>query len=585
MATEPSASDYASFPRVWRPRASPTGEHVAFFWNPDGPYELFVYDIDAGEQWRVTDGELHRSPNAPVVWASSGQALYVQTGEHGYALGNLFRVSLASEVEEVATPGGGWGMLWGVDPTETWLLCSHDSDGEAQRLYRYEIEDGSRTLLSGSETTVPNRGARISPEGERVCYPGNAMAEPGNRDAFIVDTVDPEPYRLPVAGTENVRTQAWHPDGRHILVYDEDGDRTGEFDLDTEETRWFGSGTPLTYPDTETVLTQSPERIYDRASGEYHTLDISGRLGDELVADGVVINASEFLFTQESDHRPPELYRYEVKSAQSDRLVNAEFGSITPQSLATYKRVTYPIGDGEKADALLYQPKDTEGQMPVIVEAIVHRTSLPQGFKPMIQFLVSRGYAVLQPKYRGGKKYEQVPDEDWGGREQDRLVAAAEWLTEASWADQNRLGIYGHSFGGFTVYTQLVRYPETWTAGIASAGLTDLHLLDAAKNGDDLLRGMLGHPRENAALWRERSPITHIENIERPLLILHGSDDPTCPVSQAWAFKGALESVRGWTEGEDFEYEGVETGEHGNLDQETNAHRWELILDFLNRRL
>jgi dipeptidyl aminopeptidase/acylaminoacyl peptidase len=145
--------------------------------------------------------------------------------------------------------------------------------------------------------------------------------------------------------------------------------------------------------------------------------------------------------------------------------------------------------------------------------------------------------------------------------------------------------IYGHSFGGFTAYTQMVRYPETWTAGVASGGITDLHLLDGTKGGNELLRAQMGDPGEDAALWRDRSPITHVDKMERPLLILHGTNDPTTPIWLAQAFKGALEAVRGWTEGEEFEYKELETGEHGNLDNSTKVRRWELLLDFLERHL
>ena len=95
----------------------------------------------------------------------------------------------------------------------------------------------------------------------------------------------------------------------------------------------------------------------------------------------------------------------------------------------------------------------------------------------------------------------------------------------------------------------------------------------------------MGHPREDAKQWRDRSPITHVENAERPVLILHGSIDPTTPISQAWAFKGALESVKEWIERDEFEYEEIEAGEYGNLDRETDALRWDRIVDFLDRRL
>lgn len=591
MSTEPSAADFAGLPRVWRPRASPTGDHVVFFWNPGSHYELFIYDTDTEEQWQVTDGGLHRSPNAPVVWAPSGQTLFIQTGEHGYDLETIFRVDIDGGLDTVAEPGGGWGMLWGVDPTETWLLCTQASDGKTQRLYRYEIEMGERTQLSGPGTEVPARGARIAPDGDLICYPGNATSNPGNSDAYVVDPDDPSPRRLSVDGADSVRTQGWHPDGRHVLLYDEDADRTGEYNLDTEETRWFGSGTPLTYLDGATILTNSPDRVYERATDEATVLDISGRLGDELVAGEVCLDSNRLLVTRETERRSQELYVYDRQTSEGTRVVTTDFGPLDPESFVTAEDVTYESVDGRVVEGLLYRPDTAsdETPVPVVVEAHGFPAEAGRGFQPKVQFLVSKGYAVLKPNFRG----ENDRDEgfaasiqgDWGGAEQADVAAAASWLAEQDWASADRLAIYGHSFGGFTAYTQLVRYPETWTVGIASGGMTDLHSLDAAKGGNELLRDQLGHPREDAALWCDRSPITHVADIERPLFILHGGADPTAPVSQAWAFKGALESVREWTEGEDFEYTEIDEGEHGNLDHETRARQWELVVDFLNRRL
>ena len=589
METEPSAQEFAGLPRVWRPRASPGGERIAFFWNPDERYELFVYDLEADEHRQVTDGELHRSPNAPIVWGPSGQSIYFQTGDHGYALGNIHRVSLEGEIEEVTAPGGGWGMLWGVDPTESWLLCTNTLIGETQRLYRHGIGAEERTLLSDPETTVPSRGARISPDGEQVCYPGNATSEPGHQDAYVVDVVEPEPRRLPVTGTDTVRTQAWHPDGDHVLLYDEEHDRTGEFDLDADETRWFGAGTPLTYLNDETVLTRS--QVYDRATGESTALDFDGGVGDELVAGEVCLDSNRVLFIRASERRPAELYVFDRSASEEIKLVSADFGSLDPETFVTAEDVTYESVEGREVEGLLYRPASAsaDAPVPVIVEAHGFPVEASRDFKPMVQFLISRGYAVLQPNFRGATNRDEGFAEsiqgDWGGAEQADVAAAASWLADQDWVISQQLALYGHSFGGFTVYTQLVRYPETWTVGIASGGMTDLHLIDEARADNELMREQMGHPKDDAKLWRDRSPITHVENIERPLLILHGAADPTGPISQAWAFKGALESVRGWTEGEDFEYEEIEAGEHGNLDRETDALRWDRIVDFLERRL
>jgi dipeptidyl aminopeptidase/acylaminoacyl peptidase len=98
------------------------------------------------------------------------------------------------------------------------------------------------------------------------------------------------------------------------------------------------------------------------------------------------------------------------------------------------------------------------------------------------------------------------------------------------------------------------------------------------------LECQLGDPAENAAFCRERSPITHVEDMEDPILMVHGVNDPRCPVSQARAFRDALQD-RGWTVGEDFEYEEFGEKGHASTDIDHKIRTFELLADFLDRRL
>lgn len=123
MTTAPSARVYAGIPRIRRPRSSPAGKYVAFFWNTDTQYELFVYDTEAEHYRQLSDGEPHRSPNAPAIWGPVGETLYFQTGEHEYDLQDIDRLGLDGTIERIATSGR--GLLWDVSPTGTWLLYTH----------------------------------------------------------------------------------------------------------------------------------------------------------------------------------------------------------------------------------------------------------------------------------------------------------------------------------------------------------------------------------------------------------------------------------------------------------------------------
>ncbi|WP_083864666.1 prolyl oligopeptidase family serine peptidase [Natrinema pallidum] len=94
----------------------------------------------------------------------------------------------------------------------------------------------------------------------------------------------------------------------------------------------------------------------------------------------------------------------------------------------------------------------------------------------------------------------------------------------------------------------------------------------------------MGDPNENADLWEERSPITHISEAERPVLILHGVNDPLCPISQARTFRDALKS-RGWVKGEDFVYHELDEQGHGSSDIKQKQHVLGILKSYLENQL
>lgn len=281
---------------------------------------------------------------------------------------------------------------------------------------------------------------------------------------------------------------------------------------------------------------------------------------------------------------------------------------MDPDALVDGEHVTYESTDGTEIDAVRYdgggRPSDPPGERsaseegrdessgsPVVVR--VHggpHYHVKREFDRHAQFLAARGYVVLQPNFRGstgrGREFETAIHGDWGGMEQADVAAGARWIAGKEWVDEDALAVFGISYGGYSVYSQLVQYPELWDAGVAWVGMTDLPALyeESMAHFRAMLREQLGDPEDEAALWRERSPITHVEAIEAPLLLLHGVNDPRCPVSQARRFRDALEERRGWTEGDEFEYRELgETG-HGSTDIDHRERVFELLAAFLDER-
>jgi dipeptidyl aminopeptidase/acylaminoacyl peptidase len=208
--------------------------------------------------------------------------------------------------------------------------------------------------------------------------------------------------------------------------------------------------------------------------------------------------------------------------------------------------------------------------------------------------LASLGFSVLQVNYRGstgrGREFVERLIDDWGGAEQGDVATAAEHvLAEYDWLDDDRVVVFGGSYGGYSAYWQMIQYPDLYDAGVAWIGLTDLH--DMFENTmphfrTELMEKYLGTPEENPTLYEQRSPVTHADNLDAPLFVVHGVNDRRVPVSQARIFREKLEES-GYEESEDADFEYRELGEegHASSDQQQKLRMFELLADFLDRRI
>jgi len=288
-------------------------------------------------------------------------------------------------------------------------------------------------------------------------------------------------------------------------------------------------------------------------------------------------------------------------------LVEAEYGPFEPDDFADAEYFTVdsdgvPETSAEAVDhdpyeeleigALLYDSGDRPS--PLIVNP--HggpRARDQQSFDLYTQVLVSQGYSVLQVNYRGstgrGREFVESLIDDWGGAEQGDVAIAAEHVAEYDWIDDDRVVVFGGSYGGYSAYWQMVQYPDLYDAGIAWIGLTDLEEMFETTMPHfrtELMEKYLGTPEENPDLYEERSPITYADNLDAPLLLVHGVNDRRVPVSQARLFSDALDEL-GYEEGEDGDYEYRELGEegHASSDQDQKLRMFRLLTEFLDRRV
>ncbi|PSP78931.1 S9 family peptidase [Halobacteriales archaeon QS_1_68_20] len=598
-----------SLPEFYHPIVSPVGDRVALYYDESGRNELYVLDADTGEYERLTDGEVPRDANWLKRWSDGGDRVYVHRDHDGDEQYDVLSVALDGTVETVVRVDG-QAVLRDVADDGRTLLYTSDQAGQPN-LYRYDREADETTRLT--EYGRPVSGGAFSPSGDRIAYRVNESAELNNLDLYVMAADGADARRLPVGseGSE-VGFGGWFPDGQRVLVSDDDDGlrRVGTYDLGEESVRWFGPDDPdrrheesavAVGPDGDVVLAARDRRAarmpvaYDVRTGEGRELDVpEGFLSLSSSVGGTFVDGSTVVFAHSSADRRKRLLEYDLDSDASGVLLNATYGDVDPATFVDAEYVTYESEDGLTVGGLLYVPREEESgeeDLPAVVS--VHggpHSRAYRRFDVYVQFLVSRGYAVFRPNYRGstgrGREFERAIHHDWGGMEQADVAAAGRWLAGHDRIDADRIAVFGRSFGGYSVYCQLTQYPRLWATGVAWMGITDLHrLYDAVPSYvQHYLRRQMGDPEENRDRWRERSPVEHVEEMERPVLILHGVNDPRCPVEQARVFRDKLEA-RGWELGTDFEYRELDGQGHGSTDADQTVQVFELLDAYLDRRL
>ncbi len=261
--------------------------------------------------------------------------------------------------------------------------------------------------------------------------------------------------------------------------------------------------------------------------------------------------AALVLVTSWSDRQATQFHLFDRNTGQLT-LIGGTHPALAPESMAStsFERIT--ARDGHDLPVYVTRPHG-KGPWPTVV--VVHGGPFVRGWNwrwdPESQFLASRGYIVVKPEFRGSTGYGNDLFLDglrqWGLKMQDDIADATVWAAKKGWADPSRTCIEGGSYGGYATLMGLVRYPDLYRCGIASAAVTDLGMMFDLwwSDADDDWKNygmplMAGDPVKDADQFVTTSPLAQAARITRPLLLAHGGLDRRVPVEHATRLRDAL---------------------------------------------
>jgi len=543
-------------------RWSPDSRYLAFLSSrPNGEStQLWVLDMRGGEPWRLTDPERFSDGISTYDWVPAGSEI-------------IFAAPLPQTPEEKEAYEAFYGDVMrfaaAPEPSTVERVALASEVGPAERIATVEF---------------PVATLRISPDGSWIALVSGALSKP---QRFYNDFAENELFLVPLNSEGDVRQLTHNFVQENLIQWRRRGEglyATGLGYVDATRGRWtqarifriamdgrvenvapgfdgelgppYANGNFVQLPDgslltNAVVSTRTNVYRVDPDAGRAEPLtDFRGALSNlSASADGRLI-----AFALVTDQSAPEVYMASgVRDLRNARRVtdfNAAFNALPRPEI---EAIRWPNGEGDEVEGILYWPPGQRGEanLPLVVDIhggpwSVRTENLgPFGFAYYPALLASRGYLVLEPNYRGGTgrgdAFLHAIEGYSCSRPATDVLTGVDHLVQQGWADPDRMGVMGYSYGGLMTNC-LITKTDRFRAAASGAGLwNDISYFGTADNFiQNDVRNLGLAPWENLQNYWEESAISGAGNITTPTLIVIGAADRRVPTTQGYELYRAL---------------------------------------------
>jgi len=536
-----------------------TEDSFVFLSNRSGFNQIWEKRISTGEELQRT----HMTDRVMGLYAKDG-AVFFGMDQGGNEQAQIHRLAPgASEPENLTHNNAARYQFGGLKPDgKTIVFCGNGRDPQNFDVCQMDCETGKQEiLLECSEGwTMP---AALSPDGRYMLF--NRMKALSDNSLWLLDTQTREARNIDAApGTAEYGSPTWKPDssGFYFLT-DKDSEfmYLASYDVATGAITkvyaedWSLEGASLSHDGKYLAVMVNRDgysalEIYNTRTGAFENAPqlpkgVMGYYGISWARE-----SHRILVTLTSGQRPADIWMVDLDHEKVERMTFTSLEGLDRDDLVEPELRHFTSFDGLRVPYWLYRGR-SGGDASRAVAIEIHGG--PEGqerprFAPLIQYLVGQGLTVVAPNVRGsvgyGKTYTHLDDVEKRLDSVHDAACLAQHLVEEHIADAGRVAVMGGSYGGYMTLACTAFYPELWVAGVDTVGMSNLETF--LENTAPYRRayreseyGTLAHDRETL---RRVSPIHKVDQITAALMVVHGTNDPRVPVTEAEQIVASLRS-------------------------------------------
>jgi len=557
-------------PERAQPRLSPDGQRLAWI-APDKKNVLQVWVKTVGkDDDKMVTADKKRGIRQ-YFWAQNNATLLYQQDNDGDENFHVYGVDLASgNVRDYTPYQGVRASVNDLSPDfpDEVLIDANIRDRQLMDVQRLNLKTGALTL----DTENPGDVGGWGTDAKFQVRAAQAQTADGGTEIRVRDDVKaPWKTLLKVGSDEILEFEDFTKDGLSAYFKTSVGSDTArlvERNITTGAEKVLAvspdvdAGAVVIHPRSHVV--QAVSFAPGRAS--WKVLDPSVQADFDGIArlnpgDFTLVNRTEkddrWLLAFTSDRGPVSWWAWDRAAKKGTLLFTAQ-PKLEGLALSEMKPVVIRTRDGLSMNSYLTLPNGLAPKnLPMVL--FVHGGPWARdgwGYNSTAQWLANRGYAVLQPNYRGstgyGKKYLNASFKQWGLKMHDDLVDAVDWAVKQGFADPKKVAVFGGSYGGYAALAAATYTPEKFACNVDIVGPSNLKTLIASipaywkplRATFDVRMGNVDDPKD-ADLIRNASPLFKADKIVRPLLIGQGANDPRVNVRESEQIVDAIEKNKG----------------------------------------